>query len=438
MGLLPRAGIAARLPSSDPQSPPFQHTCFCVLPLPVSTKFPVHINGHFALDSARRDLWHDPNSSDKRCLWNDFMKRHVIAPTYAMVIYYAREHIPAYHVTEGVFSSKKEAEVGLRWYHHLFPAIADLDEAWKPVAEALFKFYLPNFDVLPVAMSVSDWKKLPSQAHPSLIPVLQSSSGTKAKLTPVKVQWCKVSDAYFCSPGMSWSLEKTLLNIGFRLLSHTPSKIHESFKMVQRSREANPEEVREFLRQHNQLKQSLPRKVRNTALHDAGSVDDLTKYCAKAEHFFENLVGLPLLLTQDGVLRVFISDPAVFCSRFSQLLPSRPDLFLHDQLRSHYSSDLKKCSNVIREFLMPDLAKHQAFLFPSAWINNTSHQPWNPEDENAFPSKGWIKLIWEFIDVISSNSKRNFETAFGFQIHFCFPTNILGKYRRLAYHPDHQ
>ena len=97
MGLLPRAGIAVRLPSSDSQGPPFRHTLFCVLPLPVSIKFPVHINGHFALDSARRDLWHDPRNPDFRVLWNYFMKQHVIAPAYATAIYQARLHILDYH-----------------------------------------------------------------------------------------------------------------------------------------------------------------------------------------------------------------------------------------------------------------------------------------------------------------------------------------------------
>ena len=33
---------------------------FCFLPLPIHTKLPVHINGHFALDhEARRGLWRD-------------------------------------------------------------------------------------------------------------------------------------------------------------------------------------------------------------------------------------------------------------------------------------------------------------------------------------------------------------------------------------------
>jgi sacsin len=400
MGLLPRAGIAIRLPSTESRNSPFRHSVFCVLPLPVSTRFPAHINGHFALDSARRGLWHDPKSSDERDVWNDFMKRQVIAPAYALTIYHARVHIIGYQAeskTSGIFLSKKKTEDSLRWYHQLFPSIAVLDTAWKPIGESLYRNFLSVLSVLPVAMSVPDSKK-------SDIERFYSSSS--ADLTPVDVTWCKVSDAYFCASEMSWLLQKTLLDIGFRLLSHTPMAIHESFKAVECYKDVSPQQVREFLQNHKKMKDNLPKKVEDTVVHDINNVYELTKYCAKAEHFLENLEGLPLLLTQDGILRCFRQDLVVFCSRFSQLLPSRPDLFLHDSLRSLYGRGIEKCSNVMRIFRIPDLAKFQTILFPSSWINTASHQPWNPvEQGNIFPSKEWLILLWEFIDAISSKKE---------------------------------
>ena len=400
MGLLPRAGIAIRLPSTESRNSPFRHSVFCVLPLPVSTRFPAHINGHFALDSARRGLWHDPKSSDERDVWNDFMKRQVIAPAYALTIYHARVHIIGYQAeskTSGKFLSKKKTEDSLRWYHQLFPSIAVLDTAWKPIGESLYRNFLSVLSVLPVAMSVPDSKK-------SDIERFYSSSS--ADLTPVDVTWCKVSDAYFCASEMSWLLQKTLLDIGFRLLSHTPMAIHESFKAVKYYKDVSPQQVREFLRNHKKMKDNLPKKVEDTVVHHINNVCELTKYCAKAEHFLESLEGLPLLLTQDGILRCFRQDLVVFCSRFSQLLPSRPDIFLHDSLRSLYGRGIEKCSNVMRIFRIPDLAKFQTILFPSSWINTASHQPWNPvEQGNIFPSKEWLILLWEFIDAISSKKE---------------------------------
>ena len=403
MGLLPRAGIATRLPSTEPGTSPFRHSVFCVLPLPVSTKFPVHINGHFALDSARRGLWHDRNRLDPRDTWNDFMKRQVIAPAYASAICEARKHILAYQAqssTKGMFLSKKETVDGLRWYHHLFPSFKDLDAEWKLVGEALYSNLLSVLHVLPVAMSVPEWKK-PSEENPS-------QARTEIDLTPVNVTWCRVSEAYFCTSGMSWLLEQTLLDIEFPLLSHTPSKIHESFKAVENYQDANPEQVREFLRSHREVQESLPRKIQDTIFHDVSNVYELTKYCATAKDFFENLKDLPLLLTQDGVLRCFRSSHVVFCSRFSQLLPSRPDLFLHEVLRHRYTSNVEKCSAVMREFLISDLAKFQAMVFPPSWINSVTHQLWKPSEEDSrAPSKEWIVLLWEFIDISSKKENKS-------------------------------
>ena len=400
MGLLPRAGIATRLPSTEPQCSPFRHSVFCVLPLPVRTKFPAHINGHFALDSARRGLWHDPKCSDRRVVWNEFMKRKVIAPAYATAIIHARVHIIGYQAeskTTGTFFSKRKTEDGLKWYHQLFPCIKDLDAEWKPVGEALYRNFLSMLPVLPVAMSVPVWKKSLTET------LLSPSSGANAETdhTSVNVTWCKISDAYFCTSELSWLLEKTLLDIGFRLLSHTPWPIHQSFKAVEYYQDVSPGQVREFLRNHREMKDNLPKKVEDTVLQSVNNVCELTKYCAKAEDFLKNLEGLPLLLTQDGILRCFRRDLVVFCSRFSQLLPSRPDLFLHDWLRYQYASGIEKCSKVIQEFSIADLAKFRDILFPSTWINTSSHQSWNANEKG----KEWLILLWEFIDSIFSKKK---------------------------------
>ena len=403
IGLLPRAGIALRMPLAESQSfALMQHSLFCMLPLPVSTGFPVHINGHFALDPARRGLWHDPKSLDLRVRWNEFMKRQVIAPAYSTAIFQARKHILGCHVvsnTSSVFSSRRETEDGLRWYHHFFPSIKDLDNEWKPVGEVLYKHLLLDvFCVLPVAISVPEWKK-PCEENPS-------QARTETDLTPVNVTWCKVSDAYFYTSGMSWLLELTLLDIGFPLLSHTPSKIHESFKAVECYRDVNPKDVRKFLYSHQEMKENLPNNVNETVLHDINNVCELTDYCAKAGDFLENLEGLPLLLTEDEIVRCFSSDSVVFCSRFSQLLPSRPDLFLHDSLTDRYSSNIEKCSNVMQEFLISDLAKFKTNVFPSSWISSNSHQPWIPNEQGCiFLSKDWLILLWEFIDTVSSKEE---------------------------------
>lgn len=408
MGLLPRAGIAARLPSSDPSYvPALSYRAFCFLPLPVTTNLRVHVNGHFALDSARRDIWHDPKNADYRMLWNEFVKRKVVAATYASLISEARAVIRGLrHDSDlkGHFTSEKDTEIGLNWYHDLFPDIELVDEKWKSVVEALYIDCLPNFSVLPVAQSVPERKKRSLSDGILSSPTQPSPQEDK----PVQVDWYNVSEAYFCPANKwdSWSLEKSLLDVGIPLLSHTPKKIYAGFG--EKAKEVHPEAVTEFLRAHSPLVDQLPRSVKDTMLLNRHNVHALIKYCSEGKDFFENLDGVPLLLTQDEVLRCFSVDASVFCSRFSQLVPSNPELFLHEIIRVLFVSNIKKCSSIVKEFDIPHLSKFKNDLFPSTWSNSTTHQPWDPSTKSgSIPSKEWLELLWDFIHDVSSKKEES-------------------------------
>ena len=410
MGLLPRAGIAARLPLSDSSYSPVRYRAFCFLPLPVTTNLQVHVNGHFALDSARRDLWHDPKIADDRMLWNEFMKRQVVAPAYASLIYEARGLIQGLIRQEsdrrGLFIAEKEADLGLKWYHELFPNVERVDAKWKAVAEALYIDYLPNFSVLPVAQSVPERKNRLKEL--SIAAIFSSSQPNPQEGKPVRVDWYNVFEVFFCPNNQwdSWSLEKSLLDVGIPLLSHTPGSIQTGFG--EKAKNICPESVTEFLRSRSPLKDQLPRNVKDTALLVIDNVYALTKYCSKGEGFFENLDGVPLLLTRDEMLRCFSVDASVFCSRFSQLVPSNPELFIHDEIRTLFVSDVNKCSSIVKEFDIPHLSKFKNALFPSTWSDSITHQAWDPSAKSgSIPSKEWLELLWDFIHDVSSKKKES-------------------------------
>ncbi|XP_071110646.1 sacsin-like [Haliotis cracherodii] len=76
IGMLPRGGVAIPLDDNTVHG-----KAFCMLPLRITTKLPVHINGHFALDhEARGNLWHGPHPF--RTLWNEAIIQQVIVPAY--------------------------------------------------------------------------------------------------------------------------------------------------------------------------------------------------------------------------------------------------------------------------------------------------------------------------------------------------------------------
>lgn len=409
-GLLPRAGIAARFQSRDPGyiPSPVRYRPFCFLPLPTTSSLPVHVNGHFALDSARRDLWHDPNPSDERTAWNEFVKRQVVAPTYASLILEARDHIKGHDKLSDrriSFASELDTEVGLKWYHELFPSTSRAD-SWTTVGVGLYMYLSDDtMPILPVAQSV------PRQKQPDYLEFLNAVSSVTGRSVAkrVLVDWCCVSDVYF-SHGVdkeSQLLEKILLDVGLPLLSHTPPNIYAGFKASGKTKETSPVAVTDFLRTRSLLKESLPKNVKDTALLSYHNVYALLTYCSKCEDFFEKLQGLPLLLTQDHVLRCFTAQASVFCSRFSDLLPSKPELFLHKHMSSIFDSDIKKCSGIVKEFDIIHLSKFKDAVLPLEWQDDpTVHQPWNPTADSV-PSKEWIQLLWKFIHHVSSTKDEN-------------------------------
>ena len=88
----PRHGIAAPLHHYSETSRSFYGHVFCFLPLPISCNLPVHINGHFILDSNRRSLWKATNADeqDDKQQWNVHLMK-AIASSYAHLLIGAQE-----------------------------------------------------------------------------------------------------------------------------------------------------------------------------------------------------------------------------------------------------------------------------------------------------------------------------------------------------------
>ena len=161
LGLFPRGGVAALLSSNHNCDE--EYLAYCFLPLPVKTGLPVHVNGHFALDGSRRDLWSDTSKTCQKTKWNEFMKTHVLGPSFASLITTARKHIP--HCKKDskdriYFSSKEDATIALGWYHKLFPD-PHADPKWKSLAVEVYQC-LKESPVLPVvsqSRGIVAWEK---------------------------------------------------------------------------------------------------------------------------------------------------------------------------------------------------------------------------------------------------------------------------------------
>ena len=407
-GLFPRGGIAAIIsPRPSAEYKP-QHVAYCFLPLPVYTGLPVHVNGHFALDSSRRNLWHDTDQNSPLTKWNNFMKISVLAPGYGTLIYEARQHIPfsqemVKHSCKCSFANEANVWRGLSWYHQLFPTTSK-DSPWNILARGVYHYLGSNsLEVLPVV--VADDKPIErgtSQQNPN------ESSPSNNVLHEIR-SWLSVKDAYFLEGKGQTKLDekrlyKLLLRMHLPLLLYSPTMVYYCFQQAEITCNVlAPMNVINFIRtfsvpNSNCRVGNLPIHLKKTNIRELSDLEVLIDYCKMEEQFANVLEGLPLLLTADGLLRVFDARNPVYRSKFSDLLPGEANLFVHPNL----VYKLPEINNlperrVMQSFTVHALNQHFPAIFPEYMRGTSEHVSWEFL-KNGPLSRNWFQRLWYFLE----------------------------------------
>ena len=401
-GLLPRGGVAFKVSeeqkisvsASIPRREP-KHKAFCFLPLPVDTGLPVHINGHFYLDSARRNLWRDENNDGFGSKWNDFIMTSVVTQAYVSVLRDARHFVPYLKQLKApCFSKELNLHLGMQWYHDLFPRIKKVSSHWKRLATALFqRICKADEPLLPLI------KKLSSEIAKSI----QVAQEKEAKEL-YQCCWLSPSEGFFntltdTSENNS-KLAKTLVKVGFQLL-YSKCSLFEEFKTAETGvREISPDAVLGFLKEHSISVGQLPCPIGKTTLGSVVEVLSLLDYCMKTPQFATQMSGAPLLLTEDNVLRCYKKNDAVFLSLFSDLLPDMPHLFIHHSL-ANALVPIEDCickndsSSVLKRFDISALASRLPSTAVREWCERSDLIRWDLD--KGLPSKKWLERLWEFL-----------------------------------------
>ena len=400
-GLLPRGGIAAKVSQKsenskfhfNEKSEP-RHKAFCFLPLPVNTGLPVHVNGHFYLDSARRNLWCDEKKEGFGSQWNHFIKTKILTQAYISLMLVARGHLPGSKEEDAAcFPREHNLHEGMRWYHHLFPNFKSVESQWKVLAEEVFKMICSeDNNLLPMAKKTSD-KTMETSQVPQAAPVVQEV---------IRCFWLPPSQAFFNNLTSGSETErdrcKILLKVGFKLLYSSVTLFNGFKEAGSNVREITPEFVIQFLKENPSSIGTLPCPIGETKLASVKGVLLLLSYCMKAKKFPTEMFGLPLLLTEDNILRRFKTDGQVFLSLFADLVPTQRFQFIQHTLATAllqfeeeiFASD----QSVLREFDISALA----LLLPSStnpgWFETNTLITWN---ENEQPSESWMQRLWEFL-----------------------------------------
>ena len=400
-GLLPRGGIAAKVSEKSENSKFYfnersepRHKAFCFLPLPVDTGLPVHVNGHFYLDSARRNLWRDEKNEGFGSQWNHFIKTKILSQAYISLMLVARGHLPGSKEEDATcFPREHNLHGGMRWYHNLFPNFKSLESQWKVLAEAVFKTICrEDVHLLPLTKQTSE-KTMKAFQVPQAGVVVQDV---------IRCFWLPPSQGFFNNLTLGSETErdlwKILLRVGFKLLYSSVTLLNSFKEAGANVREITPEFVIQFLKENPCNIGTLPCPVGETTLGSVKGVLLLFSYCMKAKNFPTEMFGLPLLLTEDNILRRFKTDGQVFLSLFADLVPTQRFQFIQHTLATALLQFEKEIfasnQSVLREFDISALA----LLLPSTanpgWFETNTLITWNVNEQ---PSESWMRRLWEFL-----------------------------------------
>ena len=334
----------------------FKGKVFCFLPLPVTSKLPVHVNGNFILNSTRRNLWSstEEEREDDRSVWNNRLLQ-AISSSYAILL----EHSQSLYVSTEPYKGWLTVNHDIRKYYEIFPCSFELDKVFKIFAESVYE------------KLVSHNKNIMAVVNPASISPLSTSSRSESKQLQVIWYPPKSSDpstqvyfwSYVAGSDDKWREIKTILeNIGMKLTAasssiqaHLNKVMKEGTKKIEST---NPQTVFEYY--SNNCSQAsntrqFPCAISNTVFRDVSRFRMFTEYLlqdtttANASRtpsssikaspgstdllvFSSEPFGHPLLLTADGQLRRFQQEAKVIKSTFSQLFPLAPGYFVHPKM----------------------------------------------------------------------------------------------------------
>ncbi|MGH0142465.1 UNVERIFIED_CONTAM: hypothetical protein FKN15_038861 [Acipenser sinensis] len=378
--LLPHGAIAAGLNSY------VRGRAFCSLPLPVETGLPVHVNGNFAVDFARRDLWKQDGSSVKT-EWNENLKIHVIAPLYGDLLSYIIGHLFPDRDKTLRFQNKTSCENHLEQFLGIFPCMFEnIHPQWQETVSQVYRsIHARKQEVIPLFR----------------LEKVKISTFTNKILT---VSWSSVGKEK-CNEELHFMIETcteeqvmTLQNMDMKLVLpfEKLKRIFEGFEKARTNvTSLNPKSLRKFLMAHPLLNKesSLSVPVNKSPMKKEKRLNILLEYCLKdvSKTNGNCLEGLPLLLTQDNIVRRFQLGAPKYTSQFHDLFPDLKHLFAN----SHYTTeDTLKEIGFLKAFTVAESAQ---------FIRGKLAQEVTDNDCCSWPvlqkeNEKWMKKLWEYLN----------------------------------------
>ncbi|XP_046902959.1 sacsin isoform X2 [Hypomesus transpacificus] len=385
---VPQAALAACVRSKT-AGKDFIGRAFCSLPLPGQTGLPIHVNGNFEVDASRRDLWKEDGKSVKAD-WNESLKLKIIAPLYADLLH----HIRCQLKNRKMISTRHDPGFDCSFLL-FFPHVSkDTSHDWHDMIHEVYR-------------SVNE-REL------TVIPILQSStqevppnSIVNRLIKMFSFGWCSVTkrelvEMPYLADYNAENLTAVLGDVGMKLapFSNEMSKIWESFKSAGvEMKTISPLTVGEYLRTKpmndpTKTEMDLPLPINQTLIRDKNTCSILLNYCLKdvKPDNSQSISGLPLLLTQDHILRVFSLDSPKLLTRFNKLFCGYEKDFADDLFQNLHL--LLKC--FLKELTIPVAVKYLKTALLNLLVDCDVDLHSGLHVPNATTEK-FLKDLWQFL-----------------------------------------
>ncbi|CAG2253088.1 unnamed protein product [Mytilus edulis] len=368
LGVLPRGGVALPLLDNGEELST-KGLAYCFLPLPLLTGMPIHINGHFALDhEARRNLWTE-NKDGFRSAWNKHMMKNVIAPAYVSALHLIKEILG---LKDETIVEEKQIKKTLDLYHSFWPDICQgTNEYFKFLAAIIYRWISRNEE-----------------------PVFPSYKFLNE--TEVKVRFYPLSSHEMAYPCVFNNLDQTVIptTLSTQVISNVSEGIGERIASLQNSALISETEAINRMTTVINVLGSIGHLIKDSTFRTVSNLKSCITYCKQSKSFDDQLDGLPLCLTDDGILRVFSSEKPVFCSEFCNILKESSHLFLHCDLVSNFSTTSIGIKPLNIESFA-DLLYNTLTAEKYRTLDRTV--TWTPRSKNI-PNGNWIESVWKFLN----------------------------------------
>ena len=416
LGMLPRGGVACILEKNSEDREERGKKAYCFLPLPFETDLPVHINAHFALDhEARRNLWKDEGAG-YRSDWNNALLGDVVASCYLTLLTEVRAFLKLPISKDGkpctLTCSEGEALQTIKAYESIFPLKPLSDPYWELLVDSLYAEMASNeVRVLPVvrnkqsnavfsgceSRNIVELSWFPPVGHSKRQAAFfndVTENGPFARLPPRERNELQTN--------ARGRFEEILLESGFNLVAFSLNLLKTFTRSGIPACAVTPRSVVDFYKSFSSQDPlckigSTPCHISETPFRDALGLILVLLYCKGMANFADHLPGLPLLLTQDSCLRIFSSEDPKFFSRFHDILPGSPHVFVHMTVDQKVFNDPANWkSSVVRSLDVKGFSAHLAETLELDRYGKGRFVEWS-WNQDGVPNQRWISRLWIFL-----------------------------------------